>query len=210
MDKSGRDLPSEIYYSSRSKSKEGSLIQERGSPKIHDAKTSPEVFYDATEDPPVIDLKSKVGPEVYTTRVAETRLPGSFGEGKNVEYMEKKEVNNKTDNNSDRSNSQSKSSSSDKLKGRGSALGSYRRHGAAALASGGGGGGKADQSADDYSKSKSEKSAARRISLDDLSTAFQGGVHHFFYGGRGGWSLDKTFKCKVKDLRVKNEITMSF
>ena len=111
--------------------------------------------------------KRAVG-ESYSTRAAEARLPGSFlSEGKNVEYLEKKQeaaatvsnTNHKTENNSDRSNSQSKSSASDKLKGgRGVA---YRRHGGVMKAAG------------ESGESKSEKSAARRISLDDLSTAFQ-------------------------------------
>ena len=112
--------------------------------------------------------------ESYSTRAAEARLPGSFlSEGKNVEYLEKKQeaaatVSNsntyhKTENNSDRSNSQSKSSASDKLKGGGGRV-SYRRHGVTAMKAAGG----------ESGESKSEKSA-RRISLDDLSTAFQAG-----------------------------------
>lgn len=149
----------------RSKSKEGSLNLDVSSPKNYFAGKSDKnpneksVYFEASDDPQcggstVIDATYH-----SSTKVLESRLPGSFGESKNVEYLEKKEV--KSVENSDRSNSQSKSSSSDKLKARTGSQ-SCRRIGVVS----------ADLSTE-YLKTRNDK-VARRISLDDLNTAFQG------------------------------------
>jgi hypothetical protein len=100
-------------------------------------------------------------------------LPGSFGESKNVEYLEKekiiKSVLKTTENNSDRSQSQSRSSSSDKnhqhLRSNNSSN-SYRRLGIVSMPP--------PSAASEKPEEQITSKPARRISLDDLSAAFQG------------------------------------
>jgi len=162
----------------RSKSKENSVTQDRSSPKNVQGKgeksckspvaKSPNersVYFDAIDENDIKGHKdSKVIETTFpsSTKVSENRLPGSFGESKNVEFMEKKEI--ISVENSDRSHSHSRSSSSDKVKHR-VGMGHYRRIGVVSMPS-------AAEQAEESCKSKSE--SARRISLDDLSTAFQG------------------------------------
>ena len=109
-----------------------------------------------------------------STKGVETRLPGSFGEGKNVEYLEKEKILVMksvltTENNSDRSQSHSRSSSSDKNQQQhlrsSSSNNSYRRLGIVSMPPA-----PASDQYDEHNPSK----PARRISLDDLSAAFQG------------------------------------
>ena len=139
----------------RSKSKESSVVVGKT-----DRCCSPglecNLIYDSVAADP-----DKVMEATSSTRATDARLPGSFGEGKNVEYLEKKEV--KSVESSDRS--QSKSSSSDKVKARmGSGGGVYRRLGVVSM----------PPAPDLGEEAAGKNEGARRISLDDLSDAFRG------------------------------------
>merc|ERR1719500_652439 len=143
----------------RSKSKESSVVVVGGQ-KTTDRCCSPglecNLIYDSVAADP-----DKVMEATSSTRATDARLPGSFGEGKNVEYLEKKEV--KSVESSERS--QSKSSSSDKVKARmGSGGGVYRRLGVVSM----------PPAPDLGEEGTGKNESARRISLDDLSDAFRG------------------------------------
>ena len=143
----------------RSKSKESSVVVVGPGQKT-DRCCSPglecNLIYDSVAADP-----DKVMEATSSARATDARLPGSFGEGKNVEYLEKKEV--KSVESSDRS--QSKSSSSDKVKARlGSGGGVYRRLGVVSM----------PPAPDLGEEGTGQNEGARRISLDDLSDAFRG------------------------------------
>jgi len=150
----------------RSKSKENSITggcDTRSSPKSsHPNKPEKSVnFYDSVDgskDPKVIEA-------TYSSSVKgpENRLQGSFCESKNVEYLEKKELRNVE------SSDQSRSSSSDlQVKHRAGVVpGHFRRVGVVSMPPA------EEKEEEEGNRSRSEK-VARRISLDDLTTAFQG------------------------------------
>ena len=115
-----------------------------------------------------------IDPAAYlsSTKAGENRLPGSLGESKNVEHLEKKEV--KSVESSDRSVSQSRSSSSDKKTGGGGGRAGVAANRPQSCRRTGQSHHHHHHHADEYSAAIKGDKPARRISLDDLSSAFQG------------------------------------
>jgi hypothetical protein len=164
----------------RNKNKENSMNQEQIK-AINVSDSSPKPISNnsgcerAQQAPVIFDTTTTTtcSNTTSSTKGVEARLPGSFGEGKNVEYLEKEKVLGKSvltaENNSDRSQSQSRSSSSDKNQQQhlrsNSSNNSYRRLGIVSMPPA--------LTADQLDNQNSGK-PARRISLDDLSAAFQG------------------------------------